>query len=188
MILKTIYTFIVAVLISGCSTMEISDFTNTTPTFVPEQYFKGELVAYGIVKDRSGKIIRSFKGELVGSWDENGVGTLDENFVYNDGEKQKRVWTLKPDGNKGYIGTAGDIVGQAPMRVNGNTVMMHYTMRVPYGDGTIDINVKDWLHLQEDGVIINHSKMKKFGFVVGELVITIIKKSDFENEIKPSGL
>jgi len=33
----------------------------------------------------------------------------------------------------------------------------------------------DTLVLQ-DGVIINHSKMKKFGFEVGELVITIIKK------------
>ena len=39
----------------------------------------------------------------------------------------------------------------------------------------IDISVRDWLHLQEDGVILNHSKMKKFGFEVGELVITIIK-------------
>ena len=43
-----------------------------------------------------------------------------------------------------------------------------------YNDSTIDIS-KDWLQLVEDGVIINHSKMKKFGFVVGELVITIIK-------------
>jgi hypothetical protein len=159
--------------------MEISDFTDTKPAFVPEKYFNGELTAYGIVKNRSGKIIRSFKGDLVGSWDENGVGTLDESFLYNDGEKQKRIWTLRPDGKGGYIGTAGDIIGEAPMSVNGNTVMMNYTMRVPYGDSTIDINVKDWLHLQEDGVIINHSKMKKFGFVVGELVITIIKKSDF---------
>ena len=37
---------------------------------------------------------------------------------------------------------------------------------VPYNDSTIDISVKDWLHLQEDGVIINHSKMKKFGFLL----------------------
>jgi hypothetical protein len=66
-------------------------------------------------------------------------------------------------------------VGEAEMVSNGNTVVMDYTMTVPYNDSTIDINVKDWLHLQEDGVILNHSKMKKFGFTVGELVITIIK-------------
>ena len=176
MILKTIYTFIACSIFTGCSTMEIEDFANTTPTFVPETYFNGELTAYGIVKDRSGKIIRSFKGDLVGSWDKNGIGTLDESFIYDDGEKQKRIWTLTPNGAGSYTGTAGDIVGEAQMKNNGNTVMIDYTMRVPYGDDTIDINVRDWLHLQEDGVIINHSKMKKFGFEVGELVITIIKK------------
>ena len=64
---------------------------------------------------------------------------------------------------------------QSQMISKGNTVIIDYTMRVPYNDSTIDINVRDWLHLQEDGVILNHSKMKKFGFEVGELVITIIK-------------
>jgi len=176
MILKTIYMLLALTFLTGCTAMKIEDFTGTTPTFVPEKYFNGELTAYGIVKDRSGKIIRSFKGDLVGSWDKNGIGTLDESFVYNDGEKQKRIWTLTPNGKNSYLGTAGDIVGEAQMKNNGNTVMIDYTMRVSYGDSTIDINVKDWLHLQEDGVIINHSKMKKFGFEVGELVITIIKK------------
>ncbi len=156
--------------------MQIEDFTNKGPEFIPQEYFNGKLTAYGMVKDRSGKIIKTFKGDLVGSWDKNGVGTLDEKFVYDNGEKQTRVWTLTPTGDKTFIGTAGDIVGEAEMIANGNTVMIDYTMRVPYNDSTIDINVKDWLHLQEDGVILNHSKMKKFGFTVGELVITIIKE------------
>lgn len=160
----------------GCSSMKLSDFKNNKPEFIPEEYFNGKLKAYGVVKNRSGKIIKSFEADMYGSWDKNGVGTLDEYFIYSDGEKQRRVWTLKPLGNKEYIGTAGDIVGEAFMKALGNTVMIDYTMRVPYGSSTIDINVKDWLHLQNDGVIINHSKMKKFGFEVGELVITIIKQ------------
>ena len=177
MILKIYITLMMAFFLSACSTMEIEDFSDTNPVFIPQEYFNGKMMAYGIVKDSSGKIIRSFKGELYGSWDEKGVGTLDEYFVYDDGEKQRRVWTLKPTSDaKKFIGTAGDIVGEAPMVANGNTVMIDYTMRVPYGDSTIDINVRDWLHLQDDGVIINHSKMKKFGFEVGELVITIIKE------------
>lgn len=157
--------------------MQIEDFTNKGPEFIPQEYFNGKLTAYGMVKDRSGKIIKTFKGDLVGSWDKNGVGTLDEKFIYDNGEKQTRVWTLTPTGDKTFTGTAGDIVGNAQMIANGNTVMIDYTMRVPYNDSTLDINVKDWLHLQEDGVILNHSKMKKFGFTVGELVITIIKEN-----------
>ncbi|WP_258237396.1 DUF3833 domain-containing protein [Arcobacter sp. AHV-9/2010] len=77
---------------------------------------------------------------------------------------------------KVWIVGANDIIGESSMIANGNTVMIDYVMRIPYKSSTIDISVQDWLHLQDDGVIINHSKMKKFGFVVGELVITIIKE------------
>lgn len=181
--LKNLFSLAFVPFVMGCTSMDINDFANTTPEFIPQEYFNGPMTAYGLVKDRNGKIIRSFKGQLVGSWDKNGIGTLDEKFVYSDGEKQTRIWTLTPTQNgsndssneKTFIGTAGDIVGEAQMVAKGNTVMIDYTMRVPYNDSTIDINVRDWLHLQEDGVIINHSKMKKFGFEVGELVITIIK-------------
>lgn len=170
-----ILVFLTITLLTGCSSMKIEDFNNTKPEFIPQEYFNGKLRAYGIVKDRSGKITRTFKGEMIGSWDKNGIGTLDEYFVYNDGEEMKRVWTLKPTGDKKFIATANDIIGESPMIANGNTVMIDYVMRTPYKNSTIDLSVQDWLHLQEDGVIINHSKMKKFGFVVGELVITIIK-------------
>lgn len=173
--LKSVLTLGVCGLLTGCSSPQINDFTDTTPEFIPQEYFNGPMTAYGMVKDRDGKITRRFTGKLVGSWDANGVGTLNEKFVYDDGEKQTRVWKLKPNGKKTFIGTAGDIVGDAHMVANGNTVMIDYTMSVPYKNTTIDIDVRDWLHLQEDGVIINHSKMKKYGFEVGELVITIIK-------------
>jgi len=172
---KTILTLGLCGLLGGCSSMQIDDFETSTPEFVPQAYFNGPMTAYGMVKDRDGKVTRRFKGKLVGSWDKNGIGTLDERFVYDDGEKLHRVWTLKPTGEKTFVCTAGDIVGDAKMIAKGNTVMIDYTMSVPYKDGTIDINVRDWLHLQEDGVILNHSKMKKYGFEVGELVITIIK-------------
>lgn len=170
-----ILVFLTTILLTGCTAMKIEDFNNTKPEFIPQEYFNGKLRAYGLVKDRSGKITRTFKGTMVGSWDKNGIGTLDEYFVYDDGEEMKRVWTLKPTGAKKFIATANDIIGESPMIANGNTVMIDYVMRTPYKNSTIDLSVQDWLHLQDDGVIINHSKLKKFGFVVGEIVITIIK-------------
>lgn len=174
--MKNLLVFILTtIFFTGCSTMKLEEFSNKTPEFIPQEYFNGKMTAYGLVKNRSGEIIRTFKGELIGSWDENGIGTLDEKFIYDDGEKLSRVWKLVPTGDKSFDATAGDIVGTAKMKAKGNTVMIDYVMTIPYNDSTIDISVKDWLHLQEDGVIINHSKMKKFGFTVGELVITIIK-------------
>ena len=163
------------ILLTGCTTMKIEDFSNTKPEFIPQEYFNGKIRAYGLVKNRSGEIIRTFKGDMYGSWDENGVGKLEEFFVYDDGEKLERTWILTPSEGKKFIATANDIVGPSMMTAIGNTVLIDYVMRVPYRNSTIDLSVQDWLHLQEDGVIINHSKMKKFGFVVGELVITMIK-------------
>lgn len=173
--LKILFLTIFLLIFQGCSKMQIEDFKDKSPKLIPQEYFKGKLRAYGLVKNRSGKIIRTFKGELFGSWDSNGIGTLDEKFVYDDGEKLRRIWKLKPTGDNSFDASAGDIVGTAKMIAKGNTAMIDYIMRVPYNNSIINISVKDWLHLQEDGVIINHSKMKKFGFTVGELVITIIK-------------
>ncbi|MBN2894285.1 MAG: DUF3833 domain-containing protein [Campylobacterales bacterium] len=175
--LKTLFTLGLCTLLGGCSSMQIEDFKGATPEFVPQEYFNGPMKAYGMVKDRSGKITRRFTGTMVGSWDAQGVGTLDEHFIYDDGEEQRRTWTMRPDGARRYLCSAGDIIGEAPMRFEGNTVVLDYTMRVPYKGSTIDLQVRDWLHLQADGVILNHSKMTKFGFEVGELVITIIKES-----------
>lgn len=155
--------------------MKIDDFDNKRPKLVLQEYFNGKLLAYGLVKDRNGKIIRTFKGELVGCWDEDGIGILDEKFIYDNGEELLRTWKLVPTGKKTFDATAQDIVGVAKAIVNGNTLMIDYIMRIPYNGSTIDVSIKDWLHLHEDGVIINHSKMKKFGFHVGELVITILK-------------
>ena len=176
-----ILLLLAVVFVNGCASMRIEDFGNQTPDLVLEEYFNGELTAYGVIKDRQGKITSSFRAVFNGSW-KNGIGTLEEVFVYNDGTTQERVWTFRPNGKNRYIGTAPDIEGQADMVVNGNTLRMDYVIRVPYQDRTIDLTVSDWLHLMPDGVMLNHSYMRKFGFRVAELVVTIIK--DFPGNLK----
>lgn len=181
--MRTIVTAgLAALLLTGCASMHIEDFRDAEPKLVLQEYFDGNLTAYGIIKDRSGDITSSFRAEFRAHWNEEGVGTLDEVFTYSDGSRQERSWTFRPTGENTFVGTAADIVGEAPIVVAGNTMRMDYTIRVPYKDGTIDLHVRDWLHLQPDGVILNHSYMRKFGFRVAELVITIIK--DFPEQVK----
>ncbi len=63
-----------------------------------------------MVQDRSGKQLRRFHvaidGDVVGD-----TLTLHERFVYDDGEKQQRVWRIRRTGDNRYQGTAGDIEG-----------------------------------------------------------------------------
>ncbi|MDG2271908.1 MAG: DUF3833 domain-containing protein [Halioglobus sp.] len=166
---------IALMMLNGCSSTGIETYAKNTPTLVAETFFSGDLVASGIVKERGGRVIRYFNATIDARW-ENGVGILDERFVFNDGEQQTRVWTLEPTGKGTYSATAGDVIGDSPMKVLGNSLFMEYVLRIPYGDGTIDVNVDDRMYLVSDTVLLNESVMSKWGFTVGQITLVIEKK------------
>ncbi len=163
------------IMLNGCSAVPIEDYAENSPALVAETFFSGELIASGIVKDRSGRVIRYFNATIDASW-EGGVGTLDEQFVFDDGEEQTRVWTLERTAAGAYIATAGDVIGESQMKVLGNSLFMQYVLRIPYGDGTIDVNVDDRMYLVSDTVLLNESVMSKWGFKVGQITLVIQKK------------
>ena len=163
------------IMLNGCSAVPIEDYAENRPILVAENFFSGELIASGIVKDRSGRVIRYFNATIDASW-EGGVGTLDEQFVFDDGEEQTRVWTLERTAAGAYIATAGDVIGESQMKVLGNSLFMQYVLRIPYGDGTIDVNVDDRMYLVSDTVLLNESVMSKWGFHVGQITLVIQKK------------
>ncbi|MCW8858279.1 MAG: DUF3833 domain-containing protein [Deltaproteobacteria bacterium] len=161
-------------LISGCGSVTVTDYADRTPELRLEDFFSGQLTAHGVVKNGGGKVIRYFNADIKAYW-EGPVGTLEEDFVFDDGEKQRRVWTLtkQPDGR--YIGTAGDVVGEGVAEVAGNSMFLDYVLRVAYGDGSIDLTIDDRMYLVQPDILINESEMRKFGFRVGEIVLVIKK-------------
>ena len=159
---------------TGCSSVTPDDYQGRNPAFEPESFFNGALTAHGVVKDFSGKAIRHFSADITGCWDA-GIGTLDEDFVFDDGETQKRIWTLTPDGNQSYVGTAGDVVGNGLARWQGNAMFLDYTLRIELEDGPIDVKIDDRMYRVSENVVINESKMRKLGFGVGEILLTIIR-------------
>lgn len=161
--------------LTGCSSINIEAYKDKDPELVLEEFFDGDLTAHGVVKDWSGKVIRHFNADIKAYWRE-GVGVLEEDFVFDDGEKQRRVWTLTPDGSGNYIAEANDVVGPANALVSGNALFMQYVLRAPYKDGTIDLTIDDKMYLVSPSVIVNESKMKKFGISVGQVLLTIVKK------------
>ena len=163
-----------ALAMSGCSNVTPDDYQGGAPAFEPEAFFNGSLTAHGVVKDFSGKAIRHFNADIIGCWSA-GVGTLDEDFIFDDGEAQKRVWTLTPDGNQAYIGTAGDVVGEGRARWEGNAMFFDYTLRIELEDGPIDVRIDDRMYRVSENVVINESKMRKLGFGVGEILLTILR-------------
>ena len=175
--LKLAFASLVLILMAACSSVEVEDYRSKKPTLAPEEFFAGYLTAHGVVKNRGGLVVRMFTAEIDASWSD-GVGTLVEDFIFDDGEEQRRIWTLTPDGEGGYAATAGDVVGPGVAKVAGNSMFLDYVLRIPYGDSTVDVRVDDRMYLISPDVLINESSLKKFGFRVGSIDLVIVRHPD----------
>lgn len=158
--------------LAGCSSnMKPEDFAGTTPKLALEEYFLGKTRAYGIVEDRSGKVIRQFVADIDGTWDGK-VLTLTEDFVWSDGEIQQRIWTLTKLDDHRWEGTAGDVIGKSTGAVYGNAFNMQYYMDLKTESRNWKVHFDDWMFLQADGVLLNRAVMSKWGFDLATITIS----------------
>jgi hypothetical protein len=172
--MKQVLFTLLIFLVAGCSTQRVEDYAATNPSLDLRTFLNGELRAYGMLQNRSGKMTRRFTAELQGSWSgERGV--LEEKFEFDDGEIQYRTWQLQHDGNGHYSGTAGDVFGTAAGDARGSVFNWQYALEVPYSDDTITVNLDDWLYLVDERHLLNRTTLTKFGFRVGELTLLIEK-------------
>jgi hypothetical protein len=85
-----------------------------------------------------------------------------------------------PLGNGLYTGGANDVVGPGTIKSAGNSLFLEYVLRIPYGDSTLDLRVDDRMYLVSPNVLINESRMSKFGIQVGSIDLAIIRQDNRE--------
>ena len=169
-----VFIVMFSALLIACSQVAIEDYENAEPLITIEEFFDGDLVAYGIVRDRSGKVIRHFEAVLKGEFTSTG-GTLDEVFWFNDGERETRLWRMEKVEPGLYVGTANDVNGESFIESRGNAVRLSYDLRIPYNDGEIVVNMDDWMYQVSPGVVVNEAVMYKWGFRVGTVTVLIMR-------------
>ena len=111
-IFRSILLIISIFLITSCSNnsvMKPEDFKNKEPRLVIEEYMTGNVKAWGVLQNRSGKVTRQFSADLNGTWDGKQL-ILKEKFNWDDGEVQDREWIINKIDEHNYEGTAGDVV------------------------------------------------------------------------------
>ncbi|MDG1996314.1 MAG: DUF3833 domain-containing protein [Emcibacteraceae bacterium] len=173
--LKLLFLPTVIFILTGCSTMDVSEYKQNSPEFILEEYFDGKTVAYGVFENRSGEVINQFKVNITGSV-EGDILTLDEDFIYQNGKLDKRLWKIKilPDGH--YEGTTNGVIGTARGQRAGNAFNWIYVFDLPVKDTSYKLKFNDWMFLQEDGVMINRAFVTKWGFNVGSVTLSFYKE------------
>jgi len=165
-----------AVTLTGCAGVDVATYQAEQPELKLESYFNGKLDAWGLFQKRNGEVVKRFRVEIDARW-EGDKGVLDERFQYSDGSTQRRVWRLVKVGEGRYLGEADDVVGVAEGEVSGNALHWTYTLKLPVDGKVYQVAFDDWMYLQQDGVMINRSVMKKFGFRLGEVILFFRKRS-----------
>ena len=163
--------------ITNCSfnqTMKPEDFKDQKPRLIIEEYLSGNVKAWGILQNRSGKVTRQFSADLNGKWDGEQL-ILDEKFNWSDGEIQTRQWIINKIDDHNYEGTAGDVVGTAKGYSYGPAFKFEYVLLVPVKGKEMKITFDDWIFKQDDRVAINRATMTKFGIKVAELTVMFVK-------------
>jgi len=78
-------------------------------------------------------------------------------------------------------GTASDVVGTASGEVYGNFLNWKYYLDVKVDDTIHTLYFDDSMFLQNDNVLINKTKMSKFGIRLGDITIV------FNKNVMPEG-
>ena len=170
--MKIIFALFVAISLTSCSdnNMKPIDFKDQKPRLIIEEYLSGNVEAWGILQNRSGKVIRQFTADLNGKWDGKQL-VLDEKFIWIDGEIQKRQWKIDKIDEHNYEGTAGDVVGKAKGYSYGPAFKFEYVLLVPVKGKEMKITFDDWIFMQDEKIAINRATLTKFRFKVGELTV-----------------
>jgi hypothetical protein len=168
--------FVVLILLTSCSSVQVNEYREETPTLDLARYFDGTIDGWGMFQDRRGKVLKRFKVRIDASWKDN-VGTLDEHFVWSDGKKTRRVWTITRVDPRNYTGSAADVVGTAQGEAYGNALRWRYVLNLEVEDGkTYEVDFDDWMFLIDERTLLNRSFMSKYGFELGQVTLSFTRR------------
>ena len=159
---------------TGCSGVTVDQFSNAERTLALEEYFLGHTRAWGLFEDRFGNVRREFVVDIEGKWDGK-LLTLKEDFVYSDGERESRVWTLEKTGDDTWSGTTDNVVGLATGRTAGNAFNWTYDFNLKVDDSVWKVHFNDWMFLQPNGVLLNKATITRWGLKLGTVFISFSK-------------
>jgi hypothetical protein len=154
--------------LSACASTGVEQYKAEQPALDLKTYLNGTLDAWGMFQGRSGEVQKRFHVVIDAKW-AGDTGVLDEHFKWSDGSTSRRVWTLTKQAD-------GRFIGEAIGEVSGNALRWRYVLALPVDGKTYHVDFDDWMFLMDDKVMLNRSYMSKWGFNLGEITLTFVKR------------
>ncbi len=159
------------IFLSACSGRpDLDDPSLGGPDLNLEEYFTGELKAYGQFQDRFGNALRRFEVDISGQFDGRTL-TIQEDFIYEDGTTEQRIWSLTKTGADTWVGTAPGVIGVANGEERADVFNWKYEIDLPVPEGTLRVTFDDWMWRLDEDRVLNRAYMNRFGIEIGEVII-----------------
>jgi hypothetical protein len=162
--------------LSSCGSVDVGRYAGEQPRLDLQHFFSQPVKAWGMFQKRSGEVAKRFEVNIESRREGNDL-ILDERFLYSDGTRQRRIWTLTPDGPNRWRGRAGDVIGEARGEVAGNTLHWRYRLNLAVDDSTYEMSMDDWMYLMDEDTLINRTSMSKFGVELGQVTLFFRRQS-----------
>ena len=173
--MKLLFAAALTLGLAGCAAPGVEQYRAEQPALDLKHYLNGTLDAWGMFQGRSGEVKKRFHVVIDAKWDGD-TGVLDERFKWSDGTTSRRVWTLVRQADGSFRGTADDVVGEAVGEVSGNALRCRYVLALPVDGKVYHVDFDDWMFLMDDKVMLNRSYMSKWGFNLGDVTLTFVKR------------
>ena len=141
-------------------------------------FFSGRIEGRGYFIDRFGRVRVHFSLRLVGRREQEKL-QVSERLIYDDGQVDKRSWTLTALNNGNVQGVGPEVIGRITGGAPAGTseVRLSYRLKLAMGGMRIVVRIDDrFLRLSERDVI-NLSYISKWGIRLGVAVTLMQRKN-----------
>ena len=104
------------------------------------------------------------------------LGTYLGSAYINDFNYLGRTYRVTAQADGTFRGKADDVVGEAIGEVAGNALRWRYVLALPVDGKVYHVDFDDWMFLMDDKVMLNRSYMSKWGFNLGDVTLTFVKR------------
>jgi hypothetical protein len=166
----------------ACCAVLLAASAIASPAFAQEKshdlatFLSGHLTASGQFQNYHDGSTRGVRVDIHGA-PVGGAFKLVEDTVYSDGEKRHTVWRFLKVGDGRYVGQRANLIGQAKVEANGNTIEIAYRAHFPMKDGTThDLNFKETFVFTKSGTADYRLRVSFLSIPVGEAHLIVRKR------------
>lgn len=175
--IKYIKVIIITLLLASCSEPNIQYAKTQTPKFNIKDFFRGKIIASGIIQNWRGEVTKTFTAKVTSHWNDNNV-IITQNITFNNASTLNRKIQMTLINDNSLLIDGIDIDGTGTGKQSGNAVSFSYNLLIPYMKREVSLSTTEWLYMLPDNSVIANISLRKFGIKVGEVIIYMKKISE----------